>query len=96
MIQNKPVALITGAKRGHDFEISRQLGQNVMPVLMGAWNLNNKEKVTEMLRSKGSDTLAITLDVTDPANITSVVETIRSDFGRLDVLVNNAAVEDDS
>ncbi len=94
-MQNKPVALITGTKRGHDFEISWQIGQNDMTVLMGALILNNKEKVAEMLRSKGLGILAITLDVTDPANITSVVETIRSDFGRLDVLVNNAALEDD-
>ena len=48
-----------------------------------------------MHRSKGFDTLAVAIDGIDPANITSVVEAICSDFGKLDVLVNNVAVEDD-
>ncbi len=44
--------------------------------MMEAWNIDNKEKATEMLRGKGFDTLTITLDVTDPAKIKSVVEAI--------------------
>jgi len=91
-MNNKPVAFVTGANRGLGFEISRQLGQKSMTVLMGARDYENGEKAAEMLRGEGSDTRAIALDVTDSASVASAVETIRSDFGKLDVLVNNAAV----
>jgi len=91
MVERK-VALVTGANRGLGFEISRQLGQHHMTVLMGVRNPENGEKAAEALRGEGLDTRAIDLDVTDLASITSAVDAIRSDFGRLDVLVNNAAV----
>ena len=91
-MQDKTVALVTGANRGLGFEISRQLGQKGMAVLMGARNPENGEKAAEMLRGEGLDVRALTLDVSDGVSIKSAVEIIESDFGRLDVLVNNAAV----
>jgi len=89
---DRKIALVTGANRGLGFEISRQLGQKGMTVLMGARDSEKGEKAAEMLHGEGLDTRAIALDVTDSASITSAVDAIRSDFGRLDVLVNNAAV----
>ena len=88
----RKIALVTGANRGLGFEISRQLGQKGMTVLMGARDSEKGEKAAVVLRGEGLDTRAIALDVTNSASITSVVDVIRSDFGRLDVLVNNAAV----
>jgi len=86
------VALVTGANRGLGFEISRQLGQKGMTVLMGARSTEKGHQAVEKLRGEGLDTRAVALDVTDSASIASAVETIRSEFGKLDVLVNNAAV----
>ena len=91
-MHDKRVALVTGANRGLGLEISRQLGQKGIVVLMGARNLQKGEKASETLRSEGLDTRANALDVVDSASITSAVEAIRSEFGKLDVLVNNAAV----
>jgi NAD(P)-dependent dehydrogenase (short-subunit alcohol dehydrogenase family) len=91
-MNDKPIALVTGANRGLGFEISRQLGQKRMTVLMGARDSEKGEKAAEMLRGEGLDNRAIALDVTDSASITSAVETIRTKFGKIDVLVNNAAV----
>jgi len=86
------VAFVTGANRGLGLEISRQLGQKGMTVLMGTRDLQKGKAAAEMLQKAGLNTRVIALDMTDSAGITSVVSTIQSDFGRLDVLVNNAAV----
>jgi NAD(P)-dependent dehydrogenase (short-subunit alcohol dehydrogenase family) len=94
MVEPK-IAMVTGANRGLGFEISRQLGLKGMTVLMGARDSEKGEKAAVVLRGEGLDTRAIALDVTNPASITSAVDAIRSDFGRLDVLVNNAAVLQD-
>jgi len=91
MVERK-VALVTGANRGLGFEISRQLGQKGMTVLMGARDSEKGEQAAKMLRGEEFDTRAIALDVVDSASITSAVAAIRSEFGKLDVLVNNAAV----
>jgi len=94
MVEPK-IAMVTGANRGLGFEISRQLGLKGMTVLMGARDSEKGEKAAVVLRGEDLDTRAIALDVTNPASITSAVDAIRSDFGRLDVLVNNAAVLQD-
>jgi NAD(P)-dependent dehydrogenase (short-subunit alcohol dehydrogenase family) len=91
-MNDKPVAFITGANRGLGLEISRQLGRKGMTVLMGARNYEKGEQAVKMLRDEGLDTRAFALDVTDSSSIQSAVERIRSEIGKLDVLVNNAAV----
>ena len=77
MVERK-VALVTGANRGLGFEISRQLGQHHMTVLMGVRNPENGEKAAEALRGEGLDTRAIVLDMTHSASITSAVGAIQS------------------
>ncbi len=91
-MNDKTVALVTGANRGLGFEISRQLGQRGMTVIMGARDSGKGEDAAEILHREGLDTRAVVLEVTDSASIASTVEMIRSAFGKLDVLVNNAAV----
>ncbi len=91
-MEEKHMALVTGANRGLGLEISRQLGTKGMMVLMGARDYEKGKQAAEMLRDEGLDTQAVALDVTDATSIASAVETIRSEFGKLDVLVNNAAV----
>ena len=59
---------------------------------MGARNSEKGEQAAKTLRGEGLETHAIALEVTDSASIASAVERIRSDFGKVDVLVNNAAV----
>ncbi len=91
MVEPK-IAMVTGANRGLGFEISRQLGKKGITVLMGARNSEKGEQAAKTLRGEGLETHAIALEVTDSASIASAVERIRSDFGKVDVLVNNAAV----
>jgi 2-deoxy-D-gluconate 3-dehydrogenase len=50
-------------------------------------------KVAEALTAAGHRVRAVPADVTDPASVRAMVEAVLSDFGRLDILVNSAALD---
>jgi NAD(P)-dependent dehydrogenase (short-subunit alcohol dehydrogenase family) len=89
------VALVTGANRGLGFEVCRQLGAQGCQVLLGARNPKTGQAAAETLRQEGHDITPLTLDLSDPASITATAEHIGKSFGRLDILVNNAAILSD-
>ena len=92
-IQNdKKIALITGANKGIGKEIARQLGARGMTVLIGARDTTRGEEAAAELKASGADARAISLDVTDQASIAEAARRIEAEFGRLDVLVNNAGI----
>ena len=95
MTNDKAIALVTGANRGLGLETSRQLGKSGIKVLIGARDLSKGEEAAETLKAEGIDAVAIKLDVSDAASINGVIEAISKDYGRLDILVNNAAVLND-
>lgn len=86
------IALVTGGNRGLGFEICRQLGQKGMRILLGSRDLSKGEIATKTLRSEGLDVEAIKIDMSNVESISQAVEQISSSPGRLDVLINNAAV----
>jgi NAD(P)-dependent dehydrogenase (short-subunit alcohol dehydrogenase family) len=86
---NNPVALVTGANKGIGLEIAKGLTSRGFTVLVGSRKLENGEVAT---KSIGTHAHAIQLDVTDQASIAAAAERIRIEFGRLDVLVNNAGI----
>jgi NAD(P)-dependent dehydrogenase (short-subunit alcohol dehydrogenase family) len=88
-MQEKPVALVTGANKGIGLQIAKDLAARGFTVLVGARNLERGEAAA---KSVGSDARAIQLDVTNQASIAAAAERIRKEFGRLDVLVNNAGI----
>lgn len=88
-MQNKPVALVTGANKGIGLEIARGLAAHGFTMLVGSRNLENGDAAA---KSIGAEAHALQLDVTDQASITAAAERIRNEFGRLDVLVNNAGI----
>jgi NAD(P)-dependent dehydrogenase (short-subunit alcohol dehydrogenase family) len=89
IVQDKPVALVTGTNQGIGIQIARELAANGYTVLVGSRNLERGE---EAAKSIGADARALQLDVTDQASIAAVAERIRIELGRLDLLVNNAAI----
>ena len=86
------VALVTGANRGIGFEIARQLALKKMRVLMGARVHEKGIEARKRLVDQGLDVHLIRIDVTDPTTMEAAVGRIKDEFGRLDVLVNNAGI----
>ena len=86
------VALITGANKGIGYEVARQLGAKGLTVLIGARNASLGEAATKNLKAAGADAQFLELDVTRPETIASAAETIGKQYGRIDVLVNNAGI----
>lgn len=85
----KPVALITGANQGIGFQIAKDLAANGFTVLVGSRNLGRGEVAAGEI---GPDAHPLQLDVTDQASILAAAQRVRQAFGRLDVLVQNAAI----
>lgn len=86
---NQPVALVTGANQGVGFQIAKALADNGYIVYVGSRNLDNGEKAAAEIGGKAH---AILLDVTLESTISAAVELIEKESGRLDLLVNNAAI----
>ncbi len=88
-MHHNPVALITGANKGIGLQIAKDLAAHGFTVLVGSRNLERGETAANSI---GPDAHALHLDVTDQASIAAAAERIQGQFGRLDVLVNNAAI----
>ena len=92
-MQDKQVALVTGANQGIGLQIAKDLASHGFTVLVGSRNLERGEAAAETIIG---DAHALQLDVTDGSSITAAAERIRKEFGRLDVLINNAAISNTS
>jgi NAD(P)-dependent dehydrogenase (short-subunit alcohol dehydrogenase family) len=94
MQPSQKIALITGANKGIGFEVARQLGKAGQIVLVGARNAELGEAAAAKLKSDGIDARYIALDLGKEETIQAAAAFIEKEFGRLDVLVNNAAIVD--
>lgn len=85
----KPVALVTGANQGIGLQIAKDLVGHGFTVLVGSRNFERGQAAAQQV---GADALALQLDVTDQGSIAAAAERIRRELGRLDVLIQNAAI----
>lgn len=92
MQEAKKVALITGANKGIGFEVARQIAKAGWTVLVGARQQELGEQAAAKLQAESLDVRFVWLDVTAPETAAAVAEMIRKQFGRLDLLINNAGV----
>jgi len=88
-MQDKPVALVTGANQGIGLQIAKDLAAKGFTVLVGSRNI---ERGQAAAKEVGPNAVPLQLDVTDLASISVAAERVRKEFGRLDVLVQNAAI----
>jgi NAD(P)-dependent dehydrogenase (short-subunit alcohol dehydrogenase family) len=86
------IALVTGANKGIGFEIAAGLGRLGWRVGVGARDQRRREDAVEELRADGVDAFGVPLDVTSEQSVAAAARLIEEQQGRLDVLVNNAAV----
>lgn len=86
------IALVTGANRGIGLEIVRQLARQGIIAVIGARSREKGEAAAESLMSEGLEAPVVTLDVTAPDAILGAIGEVVRLYGRLDVLVNNAAI----
>lgn len=90
------IALVTGANRGIGFETCRQLLAAGYRVILTSRNSTKGQEAARKLEGTGSGIAFHQLDVDNPDSISALAEFVGSEFGRLDVLINNAAIHYDT
>jgi NAD(P)-dependent dehydrogenase (short-subunit alcohol dehydrogenase family) len=88
-MQDTSIALVTGANQGIGLQIAKDLAAHGLIVLVGSRDLARGEAAA---REVGTNAHAIQLDVTDPVSVKAAAQRIDHEFGRLDVLIQNAAI----
>jgi NAD(P)-dependent dehydrogenase (short-subunit alcohol dehydrogenase family) len=86
------VAIVTGASSGLGVAFAQGLAEAGADVVLGARRADRLEDTAELVRGAGRRALPVTTDVADPDSCTALVEAAMAEFGRVDVLVNNAGV----
>lgn len=85
-------AVVTGANRGLGLETCRQLARLGLTVILTSRDARKGEAAAAGLRKAGAAVRFHPLDVTDPQSIRRLADFVEAEFGRFDVLVNNAGV----
>jgi gluconate 5-dehydrogenase len=84
------VAIVTGGSRGLGFWMAEALAEVGANVVLCARKLEPCEEAAKSMREIGVRSLAVGCDVTDPGAVKTLVERTVSEFGRVDILINNA------
>lgn len=86
------VVVVTGAGQGIGESYARRLAAEGCRVVVAEINAEQAERVAKQIVAEGGDALAVVTDVTDEESVTAMVGQTVEVYGRLDGLVNNAAV----
>jgi NAD(P)-dependent dehydrogenase (short-subunit alcohol dehydrogenase family) len=85
------VAIVTGGGTGIGLAIAKRLGELGARIVIGSRNSENLEKGSTELRHVGLDPLAVQVDVRNPEQVDEMVQRTLRHYGRIDILINNAA-----
>lgn len=94
-MENK-IALVTGASRGIGQAIAQKLGQQGAIVVGTATTENGAKVISQYLSNTGYRGTGIVLDVNDAEQINNAIGIVRSQFGDINILVNNAGITRDN
>ena len=86
------VILITGANKGIGFEMARQLARLGHEVVVTARDPQKGEAAVRALKSESLATSFVSLDIADEKSLEAAAQRVQRSFGKLDVLINNAAI----
>ncbi|MDJ1467052.1 SDR family oxidoreductase [Cytophagaceae bacterium DM2B3-1] len=90
---NEKVVLVTGASRGIGASLAQSFAENGAKVIVNyAGSKDAAEKVVANIKQKGGDAMAVQADVSKPADVKNLFDTAIAQYGRIDVLVNNAGI----
>jgi NADP-dependent 3-hydroxy acid dehydrogenase YdfG len=84
------VAIVTGASSGIGAATARELGRRGATVVLAARRADALETQARAIREAGGEAVAMATDVSDPGQVSLLVDRTEATFGRVDVLVNNA------
>jgi gluconate 5-dehydrogenase len=87
------VALVTGASRGLGRAFAEALADAGAHVVVSSRHAAELEEVSLAVRERGREVLAVTADIASESQVAEMVDSAARRFGRLDILVNNAATD---
>src|SRR5580693_3574764 len=90
------VALITGASQGIGRATSLALAEAGAKVAIAARNTEKLASLAAEIAAAGGEALSVPMDVADPAQVKAAFQQLLAKFGKLDILVNNAAITRDT
>lgn len=93
MTLQEKVTIITGASAGIGQEIARRLAIEKSHLVLAARSEDKLQALATELAATGCQTLVVRTDVSDPNDLSQLVDRTIEHFGRVDILVNNAGVE---
>lgn len=87
------VAIVTGAGQGLGEAIAKTLAKAGAKVTVNDLNPDRAERVATAIRNSGGQAIGVAADISNKFQCVHLVETTRTEWGRLDILVNNAGIE---
>lgn len=84
------VAVVTGASSGLGVQMAKALANHGADLVLLARRKEKLEKVAEEIRANGVKCLTVPCDVTDTEAIKNAVEAVEKEFGKVDIVINNA------
>jgi NAD(P)-dependent dehydrogenase (short-subunit alcohol dehydrogenase family) len=86
------IAFITGGNRGIGFQTALELHAAGVKVVISSRDIDEGKEAVANLRAQGAEAAVLRFDVTNAADHQAAYEYFDSNFGRLDILINNAAL----
>ncbi len=86
------VAIITGAARGFGKADALTLAREGADIAIWEMNMERAEQTAKEVRELGRKALAMKVDVTNSTEVNEAAEKVLKEFGKIDILINNAGV----